>query len=98
MERIRAQTPALLQTVAQYMFQYPVNPTEDPTRACVKTLITNGLSKRSYRLLVQHSDRPFREVIRRFAVGYALDALLLGLEADRDRADAATVPARCSIG
>ena len=80
LSRIRRQTPTLLRAVAQHLYQYPVNPTEDPTRACVKTLITNGLSKRSYRLLVQHSDRPFREVIRRFAVGYALDALLLGLK------------------
>lgn len=87
--RIRRQTPTLLRLVAQHMFQYPTNPSEDPTRACVKTLITNGLSKRSYRLLARVADRPFREVIRRFSVGYALDALLLALKLTESGHDAA---------
>lgn len=77
--RIRRQTPTLLRPVAQHMFQYPTDPGQDPTRACVKTLITNGMSKRSYRLLARHADRPFREVLRRFPAGYALDALVLAL-------------------
>lgn len=77
--RIRRQTPKLLRPVAQHMFQYPTDPGEDPTRACVKTLITNGMSKRSFRLLGRHGDRPFREVLRRFSARYALDALVLAL-------------------
>lgn len=77
--RIRRQTPTLLRPVAQHMFQYPTYPGQDPTRDCVKTLITNGMSKRSYRLLASHADRPFREVLRRFSIGYALDALVLAL-------------------
>ena len=79
LSRIRRQTPTLLRPVAQYMFQYPWNPAEDPTRACVRNMIVNGMSKRSYRLLAKHADRPFREVLRRFSTGYALDALVLAL-------------------
>ncbi|MBZ4184777.1 PcfJ domain-containing protein [Thermomonas sp. RSS23] len=86
--RIRQQTPALLRPVAQHMFQYPANPCEDPTRACVKTLISNGMSKRSFQLLGRRGDRPFREVIRRFNTGYALDALLLALRLTESGHDA----------
>lgn len=86
--RIRRQTPTLLRAVAQHMFQYPRNPGEDPTRACLKTLTTNGMSKRSCRLLVRQGDRPFRTVIRRFTTGYALDALLLALRLTESGHDA----------
>ena len=92
LQRIRMQTPSLLKAVAQHMFQYPTDPDEDPTQACVKTLTTNGMSKRSYRLLIRHGDRPFREVIRRFNTGYALDALLLALRLTETGHDASVAP------
>ena len=90
--RIRVQTPTLLKVVAQHMFQYPTDPDEDPTQACIKTLTINGMSKRSYRLLSRHGDRPFREVIRRFNTGYALDALLLALRLTESGHDASIAP------
>ena len=90
--RIRMQTPSLLKAVAQHMFQYPTDPGEDPTQACVKTLTAKGMSKRSYRLLIRHGDRPFREVIRRFNTGYALDALMLALRLTETGRDASVAP------
>lgn len=77
LERIRAQTPALLKVVAQHMFQHGVNPVVDPTQACREWLLAQGMSKRAYRLLAARSARPFREVISRFRAADTLPALML---------------------
>lgn len=79
LERIRAQTPALLQTVAQHMFQHGMDPFLDPTQACREWLLSQGMSKGGYRMLAAHSPRPLREVIARFRSNEALDAVLLAL-------------------
>lgn len=89
--RIRAQTPTLLHAVAQHMFQLGVVPGRDPTRECVKWLHCHGVNKRSYLLLVRLSDRPFREVLRRFHVSQVLDALALALWLS-ESGHASTVP------
>ena len=79
LERIRTQTPALLQTVAQYMFQHGADPLLDPTQSCRQWLRSQGMTKGGYRLLAAHSPRPLREVITRFHSGEALNAVLLAL-------------------
>ena len=79
LERIRAQTPALLQTVAQYMFQHGADPLLDPTQSCREWLRSQGMTKGAYRLLAAQSPRPLREVIARFHSGEALNAVLLAL-------------------
>jgi hypothetical protein len=79
LERIRAQTPALLQTVAQHMFQYGVDPFIDPTQACRDWLLSHGVTKGAYRLLAGHSARPLREVVSRFHAGESLQAVRLAL-------------------
>lgn len=79
LERIRAQTPALLQTVAQHMFQHGMDPFLDPTQACRDWLLLQGMTKGGYRMLAAHSPRSLREVIDRFRSGEALDAVLLAL-------------------
>ena len=79
LERIRAQTPTLLQTVAQYMFQHGTDPLLDPTQACREWLLSQGMTKGAYRMLAAHSPRPLHEVISRFLSGEALEAVLLAL-------------------
>ena len=79
LERILAQTPALLQTVAQYMFQHGADPLLDPTQSCREWLRSQGMTKGAYRLLAAQSPRPLREVIARFHSGEALNAVLLAL-------------------
>ena len=90
LERIRAQTPTLLSTVAQHMFQHGATPGADPTKECVKWLIRAGVSKRTYRLLAKHSARPFRMVIARFTDAQSLDALVLALSMTESGHDAGT--------
>ena len=79
LERIRAQTPAWLQTVAQYMFRHGEDPVLDPTRSCREWLRSQGMTKGAYRLLAAQCPRPLREVIARFHSGEALNAVLLAL-------------------
>lgn len=77
--RIRTQTPALLRPVAQHMYQFGVKPGSDPTRECKLWLAKHGVGKRSYRLLAHRSDRPFREVLKRFTSNQSMSALVLAL-------------------
>ncbi len=79
LQRIRVQTPTMLSTVAEHMYRHGVDPLVDPTKACLKWLISRGLSKRGNKLLAKYSERPFREVICRFNSTESLDALLLAL-------------------
>lgn len=79
LERIHAQTPALLRSVAAHMFQHGIADGTDPTRECMKWLIGRGIGKRTYRLLTRQSERPFREVIRRWQPNASLDALVLAM-------------------
>ena len=51
----------------------------DPTCEAVKRLISLGVSKRSYMLLANRSDRPFRQVLRRCLADHALDGVALAL-------------------
>ena len=91
LERIRMQTPGLLRPVAQHMHQFGVRAGRDPTRECLKWLVYRGVSKRSYLLLARVSDRPFREVLERFPVHQALEALALSLSLS-ERGHDARVP------
>ncbi|WP_417473297.1 PcfJ domain-containing protein [Luteimonas mephitis] len=92
LERIRTQTPTLLKTVAQHMFRHGIVAGCDPTRECMKWLASNGIGKRSYRLLVRESDRPFREVLRRFTANQSLEALALALWLTESGHDATLPP------
>lgn len=89
LSRIRSQTPALLRTVAEHMFQHGTPAGADPTRSAVKTLIALGVTKRSYLLLAKRSDRPFREVLRRCLSDQALDGMALALALTESGHDAA---------
>ena len=77
--RIRRQTPGLLRVVAQHMYENRSPSGLDPTRAAVKRLVSLGVSKRSYMLLANRSDRPFRKVLRRCVADQALDGVALAL-------------------
>lgn len=77
--RIRRQTPGLLRVVAQHMYENGSSRGVDPTRAAVKRLVSLGVSKRSYMLLSNRSDRPFRQVLRRCLADQALDGVALAL-------------------
>jgi hypothetical protein len=79
LERIRAQTPALLQTVAQHMFQYGVDPVVDPTQACRDWLLAQRMTKGAYKMLARQSARHLREVVSRFHSGESLRAVHLAL-------------------
>ena len=88
--RIRRQTPGLLRAVAQHMYECDRRGAgEDPTQACIRALTRDGVSKRSYMLLADCSDRPFRAVLRRCRADQALDAVALALSLTESGHDAA---------
>ena len=87
--RIRRQTPGLLRPVAQHMYESGQDPGEDPTKACIRALSRQGVSKRSYMLLADRSDRPFRAVLRRCRADEALDAVAIALTLTESGHDAA---------
>lgn len=77
--RIRRQTPTLLAPVAEHMFRHGTPPGEDPTRQFVGWLISRGVKRSGYLLLVKWSARPLRCVIQRWSETDALDALVMAL-------------------
>ena len=76
---IRRQTPRLLKSVAQHMFQFGGNVQDDPTQAFAAWLTEIFVTKHGFKFLGQCGERPFREVIARFGQEHSLEALRLGL-------------------